>query len=292
MTADPTWLPPEYVNVPTGTAYASDVDDAVVITMVRILGLCWRYNHDRTPALTPDQMAELMGRSRSALYRHLRLLREMGWIRVEQSRRRIVIRPTLAGQRPSSPGAGPEAGQPDQALWQALADIHLWARHPHRRSLTNPVGNVILKLENGERPPDEFLREASLQLSIKHQIQEPSIAQENPEEEAPEESGLREAQRLWQRALGDLQLQMTRATFDAWLRGSRVVGSGEGRMTIRVRHAYAVDWLEHRLKAVVERAVRQRAGHEVAIVFTAEQDPDLLDEEEERPERAQDEPGN
>ena len=54
-----TALPPSYVNTPVAVAYA-EVDDALVVTMVRILGLCWAYDYERTPALTPEQAAELI----------------------------------------------------------------------------------------------------------------------------------------------------------------------------------------------------------------------------------------
>ncbi len=88
-------LPPSYVNTPVPIAYA-EVDDALIVTMIRILGLCWAYDYERTPALTPEQVAELTGRARSTLYRHLKELREMQWIRVDQAGRRIIIRPIMA----------------------------------------------------------------------------------------------------------------------------------------------------------------------------------------------------
>ena len=33
-------LPPSYVNTPVAIAYGN-VDDALIVTMTRILGLCW-----------------------------------------------------------------------------------------------------------------------------------------------------------------------------------------------------------------------------------------------------------
>ncbi len=87
-------LPPSYVNTPVTIAYA-EADDALIVTMTRILGLCWAYDYERTPALTPEQLTEFTGRPRSTLYRHLKLLREMQWIRVDQAGRRIVIRPII-----------------------------------------------------------------------------------------------------------------------------------------------------------------------------------------------------
>jgi len=74
---------------------------------------------------------------------------------------------------------------------------------------------------------------------------------------------------LWARTLDDLQLQMTSATFDAWLRGSRVVKVSDGRLTIAVRHAFAVDWLQHRLMSTIRRTVARHAGAEIEIVFVA-----------------------
>lgn len=80
---------------------------------------------------------------------------------------------------------------------------------------------------------------------------------------------LDQAQKQWQAALGELQLQMTRATFDTWLRGSRVIGCEDDIFTIYVRHAYAVDWLQNRLQCVIQRTLQRHAGPDAKVVFTA-----------------------
>ncbi|MGD8463016.1 MAG: winged helix-turn-helix domain-containing protein [Anaerolineae bacterium] len=284
-------FPPSYVNVPVSVAYA-EADDALIVTMNPILGLSWSYDYERTPALTPEQLAEHTGRPRSTLYRHLKLLRELQWIRVDQAGRRIIIRPliTRCSQaadrdaarpgRPSGEPGGDAAGAPapNEALLQALADIgvenpkrdqlagldidplwvqawQLWAKHPHRRTLTNPVGNIILKLESGERPPGEFLRAAEEEIRLRQWLQQQEEARRREvlddhnqlESEAslqdPEEDGLSEARRLRTRSLEELRLQMTRATFDTWLRGSQVAEANDECLTIAVQHIHAVDWL-------------------------------------------------
>jgi hypothetical protein len=72
--------PPSYVNTPVPIAYA-DVDDALIVTMTRILGLCWSHDYERTPALTPNELSDLTRRPRTTLYRHLGILeRELGWL--------------------------------------------------------------------------------------------------------------------------------------------------------------------------------------------------------------------
>jgi DNA-binding transcriptional ArsR family regulator len=301
-TVKPT-LPPSYVNTPVLVAYAG-IDDAVLVTMIRILGLCWAHDYEHTPALVPEQLAIFTGRSRSAFYRHLKALREMDWLRVEQVGRRIIIRPTLGRataeplRRKATDVPRPaDEPTPNEVLLQALADIgignpkraqlarmdidpvwvwawHLWARHPHRGGLTNPIGNIILKLESREPPPSEFLRQAEEHLRLREweQEREESVGQESEENDPPEpelDRALGEARQLWATSLGELQLQMTRATFDTWLRGSQVIEANEGHLTIAVRHAYAVDWLQNRLLPVVKRTVQRHARGEVEITFVA-----------------------
>jgi hypothetical protein len=305
-------LPPAYVNIPVPVAYARDVDDAVLVTMIRILGLCW--NRSCTPSLTRDELAEAVGRSRSALYRHLRILKDddeggknpgcLRWIRIEQTGWHVVICPLVKAAGRAQPvrdldGGAPPARARDDSLaggelQQALQEIgvqnpkrdqlarrdldptwvyawDLWARHPQRQSLTNPVGNVIVKLESGARPPDEFLREAARRLrDRRHPHREhPADGNHPPSEPEPEARPVPpEADRLWASVLDDLLLQMDPATFNAWLRGSRVLATEGDRLTIGVRNAYAVEWLEKRLMRVIKRTLAWHAGADTGIAFT------------------------
>ncbi len=55
------------------------------------------------------------------------------------------------------------------------------------------------------------------------------------------------APQAWQSVLGQLQMEMPRASFDTWVRDTHVVSYDEGKLTIGVRNAYARDWLESRL---------------------------------------------
>jgi chromosomal replication initiator protein len=90
---------------------------------------------------------------------------------------------------------------------------------------------------------------------------------------------LPDAQKLWQVVLGELQLQMTRATFDTWLRGSRVISCDDETLVVHVRHAYAVDWLQNRLLSIIRRTLRRHAGAGVQVTFTArspEQEENLV----------------
>ena len=131
-------LPPAYVNTPVAVAYA-EVDDALIVTMTRILGLCWAYDYERTPALTPEQVAEMIGRPRSTLYRHLKQLRDMQWLRVDQAGRRIIIRPvkahTIKPAEKEATNVVQPTGEPaaNEALLRALAEIGV--ENPKRSQL-------------------------------------------------------------------------------------------------------------------------------------------------------------
>jgi hypothetical protein len=77
---------------------------------------------------------------------------------------------------------------------------------------------------------------------------------------------------LWEDVLGDLQLKMARATFDRLLKGSRLLelqpsDNAVTRLVVQPSSPGAVDWLEHRLKPLIQRAVEQRLGQQAEITF-------------------------
>ncbi len=85
---------------------------------------------------------------------------------------------------------------------------------------------------------------------------------------------------LWQTALGELQLQLPRETFNTWLRSARLLAHEDGTFIIGVQNIYAREWLEHRLKRAITRTLEQVARRNVEVRFVlwpgrAQQDPDL-----------------
>ena len=72
---------------------------------------------------------------------------------------------------------------------------------------------------------------------------------------------------VWAGALGELQLQMTQATFDTWLRDSRLLKCENGTYVVGVKNGYAKDWLEHRLLATIKRTLARLIGRTVEVKF-------------------------
>jgi len=61
------------------------------------------------------------------------------------------------------------------------------------------------------------------------------------------------AEQAWQAALGQLQVDMPRASFDTWVRNAEVVSYEDQVFIIGVTNAYARDWLESRLTSKINR---------------------------------------
>lgn len=77
-----------------------------------------------------------------------------------------------------------------------------------------------------------------------------------------------DAQRLWQASLGELELQMTRAMFDTWLRDSRCITLEDDHcLVIGVKNGYAVEWLENRLYTVIQRVLHRLGGPQFEARF-------------------------
>ncbi len=78
------------------------------------------------------------------------------------------------------------------------------------------------------------------------------------------------AEQAWQSVLGQLQMEMPRASFDTWVRDTRVVSYDNGLMIISVHNAYARDWLENRLLSTVSRLLAGMMDRGVEVRFVVD----------------------
>lgn len=60
-------------------------------------------------------------------------------------------------------------------------------------------------------------------------------------------------QNAWSAAVGQLQMDMSLASYDTWVKPAELVGYKDGQFTIGVPNAYACDWLKSRLTGTVTR---------------------------------------
>jgi hypothetical protein len=113
-------FPPDYIKLPPIIACA-DVEDGVIVTMARVLGLCWTSKYKKTSPLPPDQLAELVGRSRATLYRHLNRAQELGWLKVEHRERQLVLQPLVHIAGDGSTELSTPSGAPGKVDYDFLA---------------------------------------------------------------------------------------------------------------------------------------------------------------------------
>jgi chromosomal replication initiator protein len=76
-----------------------------------------------------------------------------------------------------------------------------------------------------------------------------------------------DARAAWQKALGELQLQLAPSTYSTWLHETWVSAYEDGEFLIATANTYARDWLQHRLRAVVKRTLKHVVGRTVEVNF-------------------------
>ncbi len=76
------------------------------------------------------------------------------------------------------------------------------------------------------------------------------------------------AEQAWQAVLGQLQMDMPKASFDTWVRNADIVSYEDNVFIIGVPNAYARDWLESRLSSKIKRLLCGILNRTVSLRFT------------------------
>ncbi|NLG98239.1 MAG: chromosomal replication initiator protein DnaA [Chloroflexi bacterium] len=76
-----------------------------------------------------------------------------------------------------------------------------------------------------------------------------------------------DSQQAWQATLGQLQMEMSKASFDTWVRSAEMISHKQNVFTIGVPNAYARDWLESRLSTTVNRLLTGIMGSPQSVNF-------------------------
>lgn len=71
----------------------------------------------------------------------------------------------------------------------------------------------------------------------------------------------------WRATLGELELQMTKATFNTWLKDAILIEEHEGLYRIGVKNEYAKDWLSNRLDDTIRRTLAAVIGRDVRMEY-------------------------
>src|SRR3990172_626505 len=75
------------------------------------------------------------------------------------------------------------------------------------------------------------------------------------------------AEQAWQAATGQLQVEMSKAAYDTWVRDTELLSYEDGSFIIGVQNAYARDWLESRLSSTIVRLLNGIMNRSVEVRF-------------------------
>jgi len=114
---------------------------------------------------------------------------------------------------------------------------------------TSPTRAVIACIvAQGRANKDKAQARSELAEAAAHSQQ--ALAERQAERQPPTDQEV-----WWGQVLGELKLQMTTPTFNTWLKDTVLLERANGRVVVGVANAYALDWLENRLKGMVERSL-------------------------------------
>ena len=76
-----------------------------------------------------------------------------------------------------------------------------------------------------------------------------------------------DAKQVWRAALGELQVTLSPANFETWLRDTALVEVDDTRFRILVPNGFAKDWLETRYRSLISQTLGRIVGYGVQVDF-------------------------
>ncbi|MDO8616634.1 MAG: chromosomal replication initiator protein DnaA [Dehalococcoidia bacterium] len=75
------------------------------------------------------------------------------------------------------------------------------------------------------------------------------------------------AQRVWDTALGQLQIHVTRPNYDTWLKDTQGLRVGEGQFVVGVPTEFVKEWLATRMRGLVSQTIGGILGQPTEVAF-------------------------
>jgi chromosomal replication initiator protein len=79
-----------------------------------------------------------------------------------------------------------------------------------------------------------------------------------------------DAKQVWRAALGELQVSLSPANFETWLRDTYLADVDEQRFRIAVPNGFAKDWLETRYRSLISQTLARVVGYSVQVEFVVQ----------------------
>ncbi|HEY5520953.1 MAG TPA: chromosomal replication initiator protein DnaA [Candidatus Limnocylindrales bacterium] len=76
-----------------------------------------------------------------------------------------------------------------------------------------------------------------------------------------------DAKQVWRAALGELQVSLSPANFETWLKETALVAVDDNRFRVAVPNGFAKDWLETRYRPLISQTLARVVGYSVQVDF-------------------------
>ena len=82
-----------------------------------------------------------------------------------------------------------------------------------------------------------------------------------------------DTRQVWRAALGELQVALSPANFETWLRDTTLVDVDDNRFRIAVPNGFAKDWLETRYRPLISQTLARIVGYSTVVEFVTVASP-------------------
>ncbi|HEX8025426.1 MAG TPA: chromosomal replication initiator protein DnaA [Candidatus Limnocylindrales bacterium] len=83
-----------------------------------------------------------------------------------------------------------------------------------------------------------------------------------------------DAKQVWRAALGELQVSLSPANYETWLRDTALAEVDDNRFKISVPNGFAKDWLESRYRSLISQTLARIVGYSVQVEFFVSATPE------------------
>ena len=80
-----------------------------------------------------------------------------------------------------------------------------------------------------------------------------------------------DAKQVWRAALGELQVSLSPANFETWLKETALVAVDDNRFRVAVPNGFAKDWLETRYRSLISQTLARVVGYSVTVDFEVQE---------------------
>ena len=76
-----------------------------------------------------------------------------------------------------------------------------------------------------------------------------------------------DAKQVWRAALGELQVSLSPANYETWLKDTALVDVDGDRFRVAAPNGFAKDWLENRYRSLIAQTLARVVGYSVNVEF-------------------------